>query len=766
MTLLSNKKNIFKSLLSLSTSCLFAFSLISCGGGGGDNNGNDNGNNENNQSKIGQLSFPYKGSAVAITNINYSNNKNTNNNGEFEYQQGQQVTFTIAGKNYTVTGKDVVSVNDLANGDSSTATHLSLLFLNFDDDNNLSNGIILVPSASSVNPSASEIEFNKQLYKALGRQPTALFTPSLGINTESAQGEANTVGQAMPFVDVFRTARPFAELSRNVVLDENGWPTEFDPTLNFARTKLLQGTLKDAIPSGKYTLIYEGTGTVQIGGPISNVSNLSSNQGFTFELDLVETEDPESNALNIVIRDITPGNYVKNIRIIMPGGSCQHTDNSFNPFIRVASQNDCPANTTYVSFVDRLINNRNVIIFNPDYVSFLKDFKVIRMMNLMEASPGRVFCSDSNGIIDFDCVKQPTLWDERATMNDAAWGGSASTSHQQRKGVPIEVLIELANQTGSDPWFNMPHAVDNLYVSKFAETVFNHLNVERKPYIEYSNEIWNSGFLGFHYMETKGLEEGLGNNIPDAFNGTNRDENYFARLRFYSKRSVEIFDIWSGHFGGNSRLIRVLGTSQGDRVLSEKVLEFQNAAQNNKVDALAMAPYFFGCVDHSGSCSNAPKVLSEVTTVDDIFDIIDQTFPTDPSALEATLEKISIQANVANDHGVDLIAYEGGQHLTILGSMGTLPEVEKQRLRDLFKSANRDARMKERYTRLLSSWKSQEGRRATLFVLYTLPQTFYRFGNWGIKEHLNKPRSESPKYDAAMLFQERVGSCWWTSKGC
>ncbi len=765
-----NKNNMTTLLLALFMGALSVLFLSSCGDGNGNGSGNTNGGGNNNggtlQTKMGKLIFTYQGSSIAITDIAYSGNKNTNNKGEFEYQQGQPVTFTLAGKNYTVLGKDIVSINDLANGNATLANQLALLLLNFDDDNNPANGIRLVSSAETVSPSVSEAEFNKQLYKALGRQPSALFTPSLGINTEAPQGEADTVGQPIAFVDLFRTARPFAELSGNVVLDSNGWPTEFDPSRDFARTKLLQGTVKEAIPSGTYTLIYDGTGTVQLSGPIANVSNLSNNQGFTFDLNLIESDNPESNALNVVIRDITPGNYVRNIRIIMPGGSCQDSSNRFNPFIRVTSQTDCPANTSYVSFVDRLTNSRNSIIFNPDYVSFLKDFKVIRMMNFMEASPGRVFCSDNNGIIDVDCVKAPTLWDDRATMNDAAWGGSSRTSHLRHKGVPVEVLVELANQTGADPWFNMPHSVDDNFVSKFAETVFNTLHADRKIYIEYSNEIWNSGFLGFHYMETKGLEEGLGNNIPVVFNGTNRDESYFARLRFYSKRAVEIFDIWSARFGGTSQLIRVMGTSQGDRVLSEKVLEYNNATNNNKVDALAMAPYFFGCVDHTGSCSNAPKVLSEITTVNDIFDIIDQPFPTDPSALEATLEKISLQADIANDHGVDLLAYEGGQHLTILGSMGSLPATEKQRLRDLFKGANQDSRMKERYTRLLSGWKSQEGRRAALFVLYTLPQTFYQFGNWGIKEHLNKPRSESPKYDAVMLFQERVGECWWNSKGC
>jgi len=51
-----------------------------------------------------------------------------------------------------------------------------------------------------------------------------------------------------------------------------------------------------------------------------------------------------------------------------------------------------------------------------------------------------------------------------------------------------------------------------------------------------------------------------------------------------------------------------------------------------------------------------------------------------------------------------------------------------------------------------------------LFTLYTSAQSYYDFGNWGIKEYLNQPRSTAPKFDAVMSFQESVGKCWW--QGC
>ena len=747
---------------------LAALFLSSCGGGGPDST------SEESTQKSGKLSLKIKGITTPIQSISYSTpsegNHTTDNNGSFNYKTGEQVSFTIAGRNYTALGQENISPKDLVSNHSDTANNLSLLLLNLDSDNNSSNGIRLDAQANNLDPSLSSQDFLRQLYKITGSTAKTLFSPSLGINLEAPQAEADSAGQAMPFVDIFRTARPFPELSNNdrvdpeliTKVDEHGWPIDITPSGQFARTKLLQGMPRGGIPDGIYTLLYEGEGQVSAGGNvIKKTSRLPASLGtkgslLTLELRQITSHtDTEANAINLV----TNSTNIKNIRLIMPGGTCKDdTTEKYNHFIRVESDDDCPAGSTYISFASRLLANRNEIIFNPDYLSALSNFKVIRMMNFMESSPGISSCRGSDGILDTDCVLAKTPWSERATLDDAVWGGSGRTEMKDRKGVPVEVLVELANQLKADPWFNMPHYADDEYIEEFAEYVSTHLKFELKPYVEYSNETWNSGFIGFHYMQAKGLDIDGFDSVPSRYqNSVSRNGAYFARLRYYSRRSVEIFQMWESLFG--NRLVRVVGTSQGDTVLSEEILQFENAPNN--IDALAVAPYFFGCIDHRGSCSNAPKVLSEVTSVDDIFDVIDQPAVTDPSALDSTIVKIGRQANIAQREGVQLVSYEGGQHLTIMGSLGGFSEGKKQSFRDLFKTANRDPRMKQRYKKLLDGWKSYSNGNTTLFTLYTLPQTYYRFGNWGIKEHLGKTRNESPKFDAVMDFQEEQGECWW-----
>ena len=649
-----------------------------------------------------------------------------------------------------------------ATATADTAQNLKLIILNLDTDSTPSNGINLTGVNANIDPALSTSEVNKRLFLYTGLAPRLTYSPSLGINTEAPQGESDLVGQPMPFVDIFRTARPFTELSGKLKTDPNGWPTELDPDIGFARTKLLQGTLDKAIPNGKYTLFYDGSGTVQVGGSIiSNLRGLASQQGYTFDINLKNQPDnPEANSLSIIIRDISPGNYVRNIRIVMPGGVCENVNSGEKiAFIRANSAADCPGNTIYTSFAEEFSNSRNNITFNPDYLAFLRQFKVIRMMNLTESSHGRSACMDG-GTIDYDCVSEPLKWDDRAKMTDAVWGGSARTSHSKRHGVPVEVVVALANAVNHDMWVNMPHASTDEYNFKFAEYAAYNLRDNLKTYIEYSNETWNSGFVGHFYVQIRGIELGL-NTVPAEFKGF-RDEEYFARLRFYSRRATEIFSIWKTAFGGsNSRLVRVLGTQQGDKVLTEQMIKYVGSGA---IDAVAMAPYFFGCVEKTGSCRDATKILKDAKTVDDVFDIIDQDKQRDPSALAGAIAKIDTQASITSKYNLQLLAYEGGQHLTtsVMGRL-QLSESEKATFRALFKEANRDPRMKDRYEDLLIAWMERAPNSTTLFTLYTLPQTFYRYGNWGLKEHLNKSREESPKFDGAMTFQEGMRKCWWAN---
>lgn len=696
----------------------------------------------------------------------------TNNTGQYHYQPSKKITFKIGESIIgAVNAKPETLHSEL--GNPTTVTNISHFLITIDSDNS-PDSITIPPEAYQIQidfTQANEL-FDKALAFELNRvsltdiAPTG-FVPSLGINLESPQAEADMIGQSMPFVDIFRTARPFPEFScKEVEYDENGWPTLIPNSCGAekARTLMLQSLPSGSVPFGKYTVLYDGKGKIHYGGSAKLISS-HPDQGY----DIIRFDPEMHRKTNRLILTITKTaaapEHIKNIRMLMPGGICQN-----NPYLRVENTSACKDNN-FTSFIDLLREDRNTIVFNPDYLRFLKDFRVLRTMNFMEASPRRPnrhfipLCEDLSKAEYLDCVTQTIDWSHRAKMDDATWGGSFRTIITKRHGVPLEVVVALANQLNADPWFNQMHSADNDYVKQYATYVRDNLKEGLKAYIEYSNETWNTGFWGAHYVQAMGYKNGLDSPIYPF-----RDADYSARVRYYSKRSVEIFKIWEDVFGGTDRIVRIIGSNQTSTPTSKDILEYKNAYKH--VDAVAIGPYFYGCwnreAEQCADTSLIPKVLSEANNVDDVFSIFKHSYAPDvkdfrqrgdPYGIASILNLIKRQVAIAKEFNVDLFAYEGGQHLNVRWR----EDVEKNGqsdadLRETYEQANRDPRMKGLYLELLNGWKDAGGK---LFVMFTMPQTFHKWGSFGIKEHLNAPREESPKYDAAITLQEDVKKPWW-----
>ncbi|MFM2318762.1 MAG: hypothetical protein RLZZ215_1383 [Pseudomonadota bacterium] len=771
--------------------CLITVWLLQGCGGGSDNSGNNGGGGSGGggttPAGTGKLmvSNPDGTAGIALVNIPYTTLPttaatrragNTSQTGEYQYDTNEQVSFNLFNLSFTgITTKASINEDDLAvsfcknhatpaSCQYKVARNLQRLLLSVDSDQNFSNGISILTNFQQ-NPAIaldSEIDqFELALAKKLiplNRQVANLFKPSLGMNLESPQPEADEVGgQPLAFADLFRVSRPFPEFScTDIKYDANGWPIEIpsscDTQVNttfrtptWATTLILRYLPYGSIPTGKYTVLYEGSGDLQYSGIANKLPNESQAGRDVIEItpELIKTRN--AAGLRVQLKTIDSANPIKNIRIVMPGGICEG-----QAFVRVEKEADCPAGQ-YRSFVDSLQADRNAIVFNPDYLRFVRDFKVLRTMNLMEMSPRASACDPLKDEPYRQCMLQEFTWEQRAKMDQATWGGSFRTPLLQRyaRGVPLEVVVALINTVNKDPWFNLPHNANDDYIKKFATYVRDHLNPNLKVHIEYTNEPWNAIFWGAMYVRMKGIALGLDTT------------EWRAGYKYYSNRSVEIFKIWHDIFGGAERLVRILNTYHPDEWMSRNMLTYNGNSQF--VDVLASAPYFQGCWDKNANLACAdptknPLMIKDISSVDDLFNIIDN--PNNPYGMAATLKWMTVQAKVAKDFNIDFYTYEGGQHLVVDNRDKTITAERRKSLLDLIRAANRDSRMAGRYSQLLNGWRDQGGK---LFMLFTMPQSYHTHGTFGIKEHLNQARSEAPKYDMSMQFQEMQKKCWWAN---
>ncbi|MDQ6681332.1 MAG: hypothetical protein M3Y67_10285, partial [Pseudomonadota bacterium] len=107
--------------------------------------------------------------------------------------------------------------------------------------------------------------------------------------------------------------------------------------------------------------------------------------------------------------------------------------------------------------------------FTPEFLGKLAPFKTLRFMDWGATNGSPV-----------------ARWSERAKPSDF--------NYTTERGVPLEVMIDLANTLQAEPWFCIPHLADDDYVRQFAALVKARLEPRLKATIEYSNEVWNNSF--------------------------------------------------------------------------------------------------------------------------------------------------------------------------------------------------------------------------------------------------------------------------------
>ncbi len=473
----------------------------------------------------------------------------------------------------------------------------------------------------------------------------------------------------IPFVDAFRESREWipqlassnSPWTTNSALNVDAFEQVIDLQPDQAAGTLLFNGIGGRYPEGIYTLLYDGTGSFKVG----NDGKIDQQEPGKVT---IRVDQPGDGGIHVKLTATSPGDPVRNIRVLMPG----HTD------------------------------AKHAQRFHPEFLEFLNMFQGIRFMDWQSTN-------DSP-------LKQ---WSERTTPQHARQTGV--------KGVAVEVMVDLANQTRCDPWFCMPHQTSDDYVAKFAALVRDTLDPELKVYVEYSNEVWNSQFQQSHYARQQGLAAGLSNN------------EYEAGLRFYSQRSVQIFQIWKQVFGAQGdRVVRVLAGQAGNPWTGEVIMDY-NAAYSN-ADAYAVAPYFGGSFGSPES-----QALVSSWSIDTLMNELRVD-------MLKVMEKNKINQTNAQQRGLALIAYEGGQHLAGHGGVEN-----NTALTNKFHTANRDPRMGELYSDYLVKWRNQGGQ---MFALFNSCEAYSKWGSWGLIEYTDVPRGDSPKFEAVRRFVSDNHQ-WW-----
>ncbi len=538
---------------------------------------------------------------------------------------------------------------------------------------------------------------------------TGLTNPKMGMGLNGI----SYWGSNFPFIDLMKQATAgemranntapnnlepitFDEMSTQSLLDENGWPTTIPE--NYYWYAIVSADAGN-VPSqqGRYVLTYKGDGQVNIVTDGTIVSTEAGKIIFDIAADTlfiqVSVENSDPNNIDNYVRDIVLTKQEH--RELYEAG----------------------------------------LLFNPQWLDLIKDLRVLRFMDWQ-----------------FTNGSKETLWSERTKLATHSWG--VTTGREAHKGVPLEAMVALANQTGTDPWFNIPANANDDYIRNFSAYVAEHLDPELIAYFEYSNEIWNWIFEQTYTAQEEGLAL-----FGDQY-GTNPLREY------YGYRSAAISDIVHQTFGeqATNRIHFTLATQTDDTAyqLETAIVGAERYAQENNTTlaqlfkSVAVTWYFnipadldsqiAQWIESVGETMAATMLFEQLSSQEQHFVGIDDA---EQPSIQRTLNHIQAQATLASEYQLDIISYEGGTHL--LGY-----EQYNESLSQFFIDVNNDERMGDLYAEIYTGWQAIE--EATLLTHFVDVAKHTRWGSWGALRHLE---DSSARWDFIIEANETL-TTWET----
>lgn len=544
--------------------------------------------------------------------------------------------------------------------------------------------------------------------------PQGLENPSLGMGLNGISDWSTQ----HPFVDVMKTARPWighlpgqwggvdaVMLAKQGVFDAFGWPKIIPETVTQLETFILTDQPENMLSlTGRYRLTYVGSGKLRLSGRAQNVQTRPGEIWFDYK--------PGGGPVGIILSQTDPaktGDYIRDIAVT-------HENNI--PLFEVG------------------------VLFNPLWIQHVEDLRLVRFMDWMLTNGSTI-----------------ETWEQRPRVSDFSYGW---------RGVPVEIMVALANQIGADPWFNMPHMANDAYVRSFASYVKETLSPDLKAHVEYSNEMWNFIFPQTKWAQTKAHER-WGENAPKD-----------AWMQFSGMRAAETADIWFDVFGASapSRLSRIISTHTGWQGLEESLLtaplwiaedpDFKTPPKDH-FDAYGITGYFGY---EAGSDELAPLILEwiiesreqaksqagvlklEGEVLQSYLDaaqysLADQRLANwiEQHSLAEILNKTwPYHANIAYKNDLELIMYEGGSHAA--GSGVWMNNLDLTLYLEHF---NYTQEMAKLYAGLLAGWRASGGTLFNAFVDVAAPS---KFGSWGALRHLD---DENPRYQALRVYNNQPG---------
>lgn len=526
---------------------------------------------------------------------------------------------------------------------------------------------------------------------------------SMGMNI----GPTNDYSTERPYADIMKTARSFTgpSGSGSVATDGNGWPQADFSCYLWAGIAKMNGT---------YALSFKGQATsVKIGGDASlgalSYDSASNTTSGTFvvsatgqvyaTLTMTGTKRTQASAA---------GSGVTDIKIMRPTSPGANTT--------------LPASTATQN------------LWNPQFTALLRKVSTVRYMSYLG--------TNSN---------QQASWSDRALPGAASLNRQPSGYGWEGLGGPWEHIILLSNETGTDPWIDIPVSANDDYVTKVAQVFkcgsngttpwvdsdgvtcmpgapsYPPLNPSLHLYVEYSNELWNTAGAFGQSATNNALAKAEVAAYPSGKGPLNFDgetNSWYWAWRRVANRLVQISTIFRSVFGDAAMMTHVrpvLETQQGNgqetlRQASTLLLGYYANLWGQGVSTPHSPSYYV--YGGGGSGYYNPDNSSSSLTLDNIW--TSQTM-----SVTAWAPVLNTDVDYTAMLGIARTAYEAGPSFDSCGTSG-IDAVKSQ--------AAGDTRMTTALVQHHAAWRNAGG----VLIMYFVLAGDYQ---WGFTSDVVSPSS-------------------------
>jgi len=406
-----------------------------------------------------------------------------------------------------------------------------------------------------------------------------------------------------------------------------------------------------------------------------------------------------------------------------PGREVIHYENPNGGFLDIVKTNpDNPIRNIQV-VAEEFENDFRNQPFDPQFLKVLAPFSVIRFMDWMQ----------TNDEPAFD-------WRDRPKPESNSW---------MKSGVPVEIMVRLANTLQVDAWFTLPHNATLEYQQGFAAYVRQHLHPELSVYFELSNEVWNTVFPQTKWAQQLGE---FGQPGSTAFSISQNYGHEAAKMcrnlkPMFGERDPAMKCVVATHTGWPERATWLLDCPGHQQHIGEPCYQWGD------FDVLAVTTYFGNIIAKNENADmdgfrhvQAWRKQGDSVARDSMFNYLktgDGWYGDDRHDIPATFKKIDTLTRYAEQRGLEIMAYEGGTHLVAAGNVHA-----EEDMVEWIKSVNRDERMGELYDLMMAQWDRSETR--TLMCHYSSIAFHEKWGSFGLLE--NMWDDPSPRYQSLIDY--------------